>query len=52
MSINEYIFGFDISMDDVSVVKVEESFCDDEQKLFGLMLRESMFLFGEKVVIE
>jgi hypothetical protein len=52
MTIQENVFGFDISMDNILIMEVFYCLCDCFEELFGFGLLEAVFGFGEKIIIE
>ena len=50
--INQYVFGLDISMDDIKVVQVEQGLGNDENELFCLFFAEPVLRFGEEIIIK
>jgi len=41
--IDEYILGFDVSMDDIKIMQVKQGFRNDEDELFCFLFAQSMF---------
>lgn len=50
--VDEYIFCFDIPMDNISAMEIKQGLCDDINELLCLALLEPMFRFGEEVVVK
>lgn len=52
ISIQQYIFGLDVPMDDVPLMQIAQSFCDGLEELFGLCFLHPMLRFGEEIIIK
>jgi hypothetical protein len=52
MPIDQDVFGFDVSMNDIQLVQVQKCLRDDDQEMFSLMLRKAVLWLGQQVVVE
>ena len=52
VSVDQDILCLDVSVNNISFMKIKQSFSDNKNKLFCLSLCQSMFSFGKQIIVK